>query len=119
MPWIFYNSAGQQLGPGNVADYPQVRTVATGTTDAGPSSMASGNCLILWNSATSGAKTSTIPTSAGTNNRLTIIDVAQTAQTNAITATPATGSITGNNQVYTLGGAQTWIDTSLGWVAEV
>ena len=102
-----------------VSAYPQVRIVASGTTDAGPASMAAGNCLILWNSATVGAKTSTIPTSAGTNNRLTIIDFAQTAQTNAITATPATGSITGNNEVYTKGGAQTWVDTSLGWVAEV
>jgi hypothetical protein len=100
------------------AAYAQVRTVASGTTDAGPTSMTSGNCLVLWNSATAGAKTSTMPTAAGTNNRFTIIDVAQTAQTNAITATPATGSITGNNQVYTKAGVQSWVDTSLGWVAE-
>jgi hypothetical protein len=100
-----------------IAAYTQVRIVSTGTTDAGPTSMAAGNCLVLWNSATAGAKTSTIPTAAGTNNILTIIDYAQTAQTNAITATPATGAITGNNQVYTKAGAQNWIDTSLGWVA--
>lgn len=99
------------------AAYPQVRVVATGTTDAGPTSMAAGSCLVLWNSATAGAKTSTMPTSTGTNNRFTIVDVAQTAQTNPITATPATGSIIGNNEVYTKGGTQTWDDTSLGWVA--
>lgn len=101
------------------AAYQQVRTVSTGTTDAGPTNMSAGNCLVLWNSATSGAKTQTAPTSAGTNNRFTIIDVAQTAGTNNITFTPATGSVTGNNKVYTNAGAQTWVDTSIGWIAEV
>jgi hypothetical protein len=119
--WRTFDTSGElKVTAANpVSSYPQVRIVSSGTTDAGPTSMAAGNCLILWNSATAGAKTSTIPTAAGSNNRLTIIDFAQTAQTNAITATPATGAITGNTKVATKGGAQTWVDTSLGWVAEV
>ena len=101
------------------AAYQQVRTVSSGTTDAGPTNMTAGSCLVLWNSAAASPKTQTAPTSAGTNNRFTIIDVAQTAGTNNITFTPATGSVTGNNKVYTNAGAQTWVDTSLGWIAEV
>ena len=120
--WQTYDKTGSiktlQTTALPAAAYAQVRTVASGTTDAGPTTMSAGNCLVLWNSATAGAKTSTMPTSAGTNNRFTIIDVAQTAQTNNITATPATGSITGNNLVYTKGGVQSWVDTSLGWIAE-
>ena len=97
--------------------YPQIRTIVSGTTDAGPTGMLAGNCLALWNSATGGAKTQTAPTAAGTNNRFTIVDVAQSASTSNITFTPATGVVKGNNKVATNGGMQTWVDTSLGWVA--
>ena len=121
--WSTLDSNGEQnIVQGSLpptAAYQQVRTVSSGTTDAGPTNMSAGNCLVLWNSATVGAKTQTSPTSAGTNNRFTIIDVAQTAGTNNITFTPSTGSVTGLNKVYTNGGAQTWVDTSLGWIAEV
>ena len=102
------------------AEYPTQRTVASGTTDAGPASMAN-NCLVLWNSATGGAKTQTIPTSTGTGNKVTIVDVAGTAGAGNITTTPATGSINGagtysTGLIYTNFSSITLVDSSAGWV---
>jgi hypothetical protein len=77
--------------------------------------------MVLINSAASGAKTVHIPAATGSKGIITIFDFAGTADPltggAVITAVPASGSITGNNQVYTNNGSITLEDSSLGWIS--
>lgn len=97
--------------------YAHEQIVSSGTT-ATVSQVATS---VLVNSATAGAKTITIPASTGSKQIITITDYLGNADPLtggwAITAVPATGSITGLNQVYTAHGSITLYDSSIGWVS--
>ena len=73
--------------------------------------------FVGFNSPTSGNKTLNIPTSNGSLALVTVSDIYGTAATYPITVVPATGSISGLNQVYTNYGAITLLDTTAGWVS--
>lgn len=89
------------------------RDIVSGTTDSAPLV----NTICLWNSATTGNKTQTIPASTGSLGLIIIMDVRGTASTYPITATPALGSILGPNSVYINNASISLIDTSLGWMS--
>lgn len=74
----------------------------------------------LVNSVTSGAKTITIPTATGTKQVITITDTKGTADTDNIQAVPASGSIVGNDTVYSNFGSITLYDsaTLLQWISQ-
>jgi hypothetical protein len=93
--------------------------ISTGTT-APLALLASIN---IWNSSTAGAKTQPIPASVGSFYLIVISDKygalnpSGGASTYAITAVPQSGSIIGNNAVYSNGSSITLIDTPYGWVS--
>ena len=104
--WTKYDSTGAPVTVSQPSEYPQSRTI-TGTTDAGPASMAAGNCICYWNSATGGTQSG--PAASNSGNKLTIVDINNSAFANNITFAP-TGGVVGNAKVYTNRGYQTWID---------
>lgn len=73
----------------------------------------------LWNSATSGAKTQPIPTATGSLTMLMVGDVYGNCGTSGqeVTIVPLTGSIIGNNQLYTNNMIAWYLDTTLGWLS--
>ena len=114
--WTKYDATGSPITNTTPAEYPTQRVISSGTTDGGPATMAAGNVLCIWNSSSTGAKTQTVPTSTGSGNKLTIVDQANTAATYNITISPVSGSVLGNNLVYTNKGYQSWIDSVNGWI---
>lgn len=89
------------------------RDITSGTADTAPLV----NTICLWDSATTGNKTQTIPTSSGSLGIIIIMDVEGNASTYPITAVPSSGSIIGPNSVYINNASITLIDTSLGWMS--
>lgn len=99
---------------GPIRTYLYERFVSSGTTDTAPNV----NTFIGWQSATTGAKTQTIPASTGSKGIIIVNDMQGTAYNYPITIVPVSGSINGGqNQVYTNYGSLTLLDTSQGWVA--
>jgi hypothetical protein len=73
--------------------------------------------LVLFNSASMGAKSVTIPTSTGSKGIITIKDYYGSATSQyPIVPVPVTGTIKDNSQVYTPYGSITLYDSSVGWV---
>jgi hypothetical protein len=75
------------------------------------------SALIAWNSATTSAKSQTIPTSIGSMQVIVVSDVIGTAYAYPITVAPVTGVIHGVNSVYTNYGSITLLDSPNGWVS--
>src|ERR1700722_5190331 len=77
--------------------------------------------MVNLNSATAGAKSATIPASTGSKQIITFFDFIGTCDPdqggNPLTVTPVTGSITGNDQLYTKNGRVTFYDSALGWTS--
>lgn len=102
-------------GGGGGGGYTAEQVISSGTT----ATTVAAATNVLWNSATTGAKTNTIPTATGSKKIITITDVRGTAGLYPITAAPVSGSVTnGQNQVYTNGGSLTLYDSSIGWIGQ-
>jgi hypothetical protein len=72
------------------------------------------NTILIFNSATAGAKTANIPASTGSLGIIIIFDMKGTAGTDNI---GVNRTVLGVNEVYTNFGSITLIDTSLGWLS--
>ena len=121
--WTQYNSAGQTVSPQPISNYPISYAVISGATDSGPGSMAAGNVLIVWTSTSGVTKRQTIPTSVGTNNKITVVDgvtPSGSAGTYNIILTPTAGSLVGSGIVNIINvnlNSITLTDSPVGWVA--
>jgi len=115
--WSQYNAAGQLVNQTTYPEYSTRYSVMTGTTDPGPTSMVSGNVLVIWLSASTGNKTQTIPAPANTGNKITVTDGQGTAGTYTITVS-SSGTILGSgivNSVNVNYASITLIDGPGGW----
>lgn len=105
-------------GGGSSGGYSYEQILSSGTTIT----VAHVGTNVLLNSAASGGKSVFIPTATGSKQVVTVTDVVGTAGNagQAATAVPASGSVVGNNQVYTNGGSITLYDSSslLQWVSQ-
>lgn len=75
------------------------------------------NAFIGFNSAALAPKTLTIPTSAGNLGKITISDLAGTAERYPITPVPVSGTILDNPTVSSNYGSITLLDSQAGWVS--
>ena len=96
-------------GGGGSGGYTTQTIVTTGTTVT----IAAGATFVGFNSAATGAKTVTIPASAGTLKLITIQDIYGNAGTYPINVTGST--IIGTSSIYTNYSSITLLDTNSGW----
>jgi len=114
----YEDGAGWFIGPTVPAVIAET-LVSSGTTTTVSGPLAADQ-LIVWNSATGGTKTATIPTSAGTRRRITMVDAQGTATSAAPNiAAPVSGSVIGTpltDRIIDANGSLTLVDSSIGWV---